>query len=155
VSVGAQIPVFKKLEPGGAFSELRIGAVASDQHGYLWLGADAGLLRFDGIRAEQPQVSDPQLTKNKVTALYTDRNGLLWAGFKNGLIARLGSDGILRRWEPEEGLPSAPVTGFAESNDGTLWMPTYGEGLYRYDGHHIYNINLDDGLPSNDVYCIA
>ncbi len=155
MSVGAQIPVFKKLEPGGAFSELRIGAVASDQHGYLWLGADAGLLRFDGIRAEQPQVSDPQLTKNKVTALYTDRNGLLWAGFKNGLIARLGSDGILRRWEPEEGLPSAPVTGFAESNDGTLWMATYGEGLYRYDGHHIYNINLDDGLPSNDVYCIA
>ena len=151
----AQIPIFRKLEPGGAFSELRFGAVAEDRHGYLWLGADAGLLRFDGIRTERPRTTHPPLEQHKVSALYVDTKGTLWAGYKNGLIARLGNDGVLRLWEPEEGLPAVPITGFAESNDGALWIATYGEGLYRYDGRRLYNANLDDGLPSNDVYAIA
>lgn len=154
-STAAQIPVFRKLEPGGAFSELRLGAVAEDRHGYLWLGADAGLLRFDGIRTERPRSVLPSLEQHKVTALYVDNRGILWAGYKNGLIARLGQDGALRLWEPEEGLPAVTVTGFAESNDGALWISTYGEGLYRYDGRRIHNFNLDDGLPSSDVYTIA
>lgn len=154
-STVAQIPVFRKLEPGGAFSELRFGAVAEDRHGYLWLGADAGLLRFDGIRTERPRSTHSPLEQHKVSALYVDTKGTLWAGYKNGLIARLGNDGVLRLWEPEEGLPAVPVTGFAESNDGALWLATYGEGLYRFDGRRLYNVNLDDGLPSNDVYAIA
>jgi ligand-binding sensor domain-containing protein len=60
--------------PGGAVS-----AIAQTPDGYLWIGTDKGLFRFDGIRFRVfQQVSPESLPLGPVQQLMTDDRGNLW-----------------------------------------------------------------------------
>lgn len=155
LSVHAQSPAFRRHEPGGVFSELQIHIAAEDCKGYLWLGTSEGLLRFDGIRFERPAASGIPQLNGKPSALYCDSKGVFWVGFRDGSIAYADRQGRWQLWIPEEGLPTAPITGFAESADNLFWIATYGEGLYYYNGKHLNNLSEDEGLPGNDIYTLA
>src|SRR5262249_5658976 len=63
------------------FTEGQITAVAQTSDGYLWLGTELGLLRFDGVRAVpwQPQGRE-QLPNNYIRSLLVSRDGTLWIG---------------------------------------------------------------------------
>lgn len=58
-------------------------AIAQTTDGYLWIGSEAGLLRFDGIRFEQWNTS--QLPDQRVIGLLGTRDGSLWIGTLGGL----------------------------------------------------------------------
>src|SRR5262249_62357719 len=64
-----------------------VQAVAQTADGYLWLGTDAGLFRFDGLKtvAWQPPSGD-SLPSNNVGRLFTARDGALWLGSEQGLV---------------------------------------------------------------------
>jgi len=56
-------------------------ALRQTSDGYLWIGTQDGLVRFDGIHFEvYTRDTVPQLKSNAVRALYEDRNGALWIG---------------------------------------------------------------------------
>src|SRR5580704_4156944 len=63
-------------------------SVAQTPDGYLWLGTESGLFRFDGVRAVpwQPP-SGEQLLSNYIETLLVSRNGTLWIGTKKGLAS--------------------------------------------------------------------
>src|SRR5437667_9430311 len=57
-------------------------AIGQDADGYLWIGTDAGLLRFDGVRfTPWEEIGDTPLPKSPVSALWVARDGSLWVGF--------------------------------------------------------------------------
>src|SRR5438045_1536162 len=57
-------------------------AIAQTADGYLWIGSDSGLLRFDGARFTQwESLSTTSLPKVAVTALSASPDGTLWVGF--------------------------------------------------------------------------
>src|SRR5215831_7711847 len=58
-----------------------IFAIAQTPDGYLWLGTESGLYRFDGVRAVpwQPSAGEP-LPSNFVDGLLVARDGTLWIG---------------------------------------------------------------------------
>ncbi len=147
----AQVPQFK---PQSLERELqgvgpRLAFEAPD--GFIWLGTDQGLGRFDGQRTEW-YVMPSSETDNKVTAIGACR-GQIWAGYADGRVYR-ESQGVFSLWDIEEGLPAVPVTGIADGPDGQVWIATYGEGLYVHNGQHLYNIDEADGLPGNDIYTL-
>ena len=45
----------------------------------------------------------------------------------------LGADYAIERWTIDDGLPQSSVTGIAQSQDGYLWLTTFG-GVVRFDG---------------------
>ena len=63
------------------FSKGTINATAQTADGYLWLGTEFGLLRFDGVRAVpwQPPHGE-QLPSNFVVSLLVAHDGTLWIG---------------------------------------------------------------------------
>lgn len=56
---------------------------ASD--GYIWIGTQAGLVRFDGVRFVS-QTSQSGLPSSPVISLLADADGSLWIGTETGLI---------------------------------------------------------------------
>ena len=70
-------------------------ALAQDRGGYLWIGAQDGLYRFDGIAFESILPERQIGSRSSVTAVVGARDGSVWAGYSTGGIARY-SNGVLR-----------------------------------------------------------
>ena len=68
------------------FTKGYIDAMAQTPDGYLWLGTEFRLLRFDGVRTVpfQPP-GDQHLPPGRVDALLVSRDGTLWIGTEKGL----------------------------------------------------------------------
>src|SRR5947209_2188217 len=62
-----------------------IRALEQTRDGYLWLGTDEGLARFDGYEFVVFDKAHGQVPDNSITALEADNDGSLWIGTQNGL----------------------------------------------------------------------
>src|SRR5712691_449889 len=72
------------------FSKGVINSIAQTPDGYLWLGTEFGLLRFDGVRAVPWQPPDQHLPSSLVARLLVARDGTLWIGTLKGLASWKG-----------------------------------------------------------------
>ena len=73
---------------GADFSDALIRSVAQTADGYLWLGTEFGLRRFDGVRAvpwEPP--AGQHLPSSDIRSLQGARDGRLWIGTFRGLAS--------------------------------------------------------------------
>ena len=68
------------------FSKGAIRSIAQTPDGYLWLGTEFGMLRFDGVRAVpwQPPPDQP-LPSDDIWSLLATRDGALWIGTAKGV----------------------------------------------------------------------
>jgi signal transduction histidine kinase/ligand-binding sensor domain-containing protein len=99
------------------FTQGTILRIAQTPDGYLWLGTEFGLYRFDGVRAIpwQQQLNDNFLSRH-IYGLLVARDGTLWIGTDKG--AASWKDGNLTRY-PE--LDKQNINGFLEDREGTIW----------------------------------
>jgi len=107
-------------------------AIGQDRDNYLWIGTDAGLLRFDGVRfTPWDQAHDPAMPRAPVTALWVARDDTLWVGFVGSGVVRLRHGRI--RAEDQIAGALGSVTDLAEDRTGTMWA--VGDGrLFRTHG---------------------
>jgi len=92
--------------------------IAQGSDGYLWLGTEAGLVRFDGVTFTTYNTANtPALTDNYINALLMDRADTLWAGsWYGGVTSR--SHG---RPAPAPGANGSRVNGLFQDRAGTIW----------------------------------
>jgi ligand-binding sensor domain-containing protein len=103
------------------FAKGEINFIAQTNDGYLWLGTESGLLRFDGVRTVpwQPP-SGERLPSNVISGLLAARDGTLWIGTYKCLAS--WKDGKLTHY-PE--LAGTLVGPFLEGRDHTVWFGTF------------------------------
>ncbi len=122
-----------------------VQALAQTQDGFVWIGTEAGLARFDGNNfAVWDRNSTPALPSGDVRCLLATADGALWAGTADGLMRR--KQDAWTRFGAEQGLPAGPVRALVEAG-GTLWVWT-DMGLARLDGERFVTEAQRDGLPS-------
>ena len=97
-------------------------SIVQTPDGYLWLGTEFGLLRFDGVRFSSwaPPASQ-LLPSNNILALLATRDGALWIGTTEGLVSL--KDGRLTDY-PE--IDRGPVFSLLEDHDGAVWIGLHG-----------------------------
>lgn len=95
-------------------------AIAQTPDGFLWIGSQYGLTRFDGVHFDQ-SLTD-LLPKTNVSRLFADSNGDLWIGYLFGGISVLHQGKISS--EPEGALPGGTVLSIFRAKDGALWVAT-------------------------------
>lgn len=99
------------------FTQGTILTIAQTPDGYLWLGTEFGLYRFDGVRVvpwRPPPGED--LPSRNVYHLLAGRDGTLWIGTAKGVAA--WKDGKLTRY-PE--LDGQMIYSLLEDHEGTIW----------------------------------
>jgi len=100
------------------FFKSAIHGIAQTPDGYLWLGTEFGLLRFDGVKnAEWQPPPGQHLPSNYIRGILAARDGTLWIGTTKGLASWKG--GKLTQY-PE--LAGHDVFRVIEDREGSVWV---------------------------------
>lgn len=121
-----------------------IRAITQTTDGYLWLGTDEGLARFDGYEFVVFSKSNGDLPANSITALAAASDGSLWIGTSSGLTRY--RDKRFRTYTTAQGLPDNAVTGLYSDHAGTLWVVA-GVYLSRFENGKFTNFAPETDLP--------
>lgn len=122
-------------------------AVAQTPDGYVWLGTQGGLARFDGVRfVTFDKTSTPALGSTFVWALTVARDGSLWIGTNDGLVHF--KDGTFLRYGTADGLAGDTVISVGEAADGAIWVGTLGKGASRYHDGRFTTFGTAEGIPA-------
>jgi signal transduction histidine kinase/streptogramin lyase len=118
--------------------------VSQTKDGYIWIGSQSGLVRFDGVRFVPwtfPAGSQPP--SPEVGGLFGARDGSLWIGTRGGLSHWTGQR--LINFPDARGI----VESIVEDHDGSIWF-THGEGsspLCHVSDDQIHCYGAADGIP--------
>ncbi|MGA8740874.1 MAG: two-component regulator propeller domain-containing protein [Terracidiphilus sp.] len=122
-----------------------VQAIAQTRDGFVWLGTEAGLARFDGNGFVLfDQNSKPALPSNDVRCLFEARDGTFWIGTAEGLAS--WKNGTQTAYTTTNGLPSNAIRALAQDSAGALWVST-DQGAARLNGDHFEQI----GLGSHEI----
>ena len=132
---------FHRRGPSEGLSQAVVTDVAQDQNGFMWIGTQEGLNRFDGYGFEvfrhDPQIPS-SLSHDWVRALLIDSHGVLWVGTEDGGLNRFNEgDKTFSHCSNEPSDPDSlshdRVRAIVEDIDGALWVGTDGGGLNRFE----------------------
>jgi ligand-binding sensor domain-containing protein/signal transduction histidine kinase len=102
-----------------------VHVVVQTSDGFLWLGTEGGLARFNGYQFRVfDRENTPGFAGDDIRCLVEGRLGTLWVGTASGLT-RL-KDGRARMFTPADGVPGGAVRMMLEAGDGRLWVLTEG-----------------------------
>jgi ligand-binding sensor domain-containing protein len=103
------------------FAQGEITAIAQAPDGYLWLGTQFGLFRFDGVRVTNWQPPPEQhVPPGQIFSLLVSHDGTLWIGAK-GLAS--WKDGKLT-WYPK--FTDQYIFALREDREGDVWIGSSG-----------------------------
>lgn len=121
----------------------------------VWVGRKSGGLThlyWQGDRlAAESYTQSTGLAQNSVYSVYESRDGAVWAGSLSGGLSKV-QGGHITTYSAADGLGS--VTSILEDADGTMWFGTP-DGLKGLSAGHWRSFTARNGLPSNEINCLA
>jgi ligand-binding sensor domain-containing protein/tRNA A-37 threonylcarbamoyl transferase component Bud32 len=122
--------------------------------GYLWLGTEEGLLRFDGVTFTTfDENNTPEITNNFINWLCEDSNKTLWIGIRGGGLVRWKNNAF-RHYTREDGLLHDVINCVTEGPGGALWIGTQGGGVFKFQDNKFSQFPKLNGLPCETVRTI-
>lgn len=132
-----------------------VDAIVQTPDGYLWLGTEEGLARFDGVRFKVfDKENTPALRSNHISSLLVDSQKNLWIGTQGGGLVKL-HEGSFSTYTVRSGLPNDTILSLYEDRQGALWIGTDGGGLARFYAGRVEIYTTRNGLPSDSIFSLA
>ena len=119
--------------PGGS-----ITSIAQTSDGYLWIGTDKGLVRFDGLNFHQFEQAHPDpILIGPVRTLLVDASDNLWILLQNTQVFRYQNGNFeLIRGEAENG-----TTAMARGTSGAVLLSSLAEGTVAYSDNRFRTLS--------------
>jgi signal transduction histidine kinase/ligand-binding sensor domain-containing protein len=123
-----------------------VQAITQDREGYLWLGTEGGLVRFNGLQFEPWDAAARPLSGDSVAALITARDGSVWVGFiDSGGVSRIKDGRVTNMPRPKQDDTRALL----EDRSGTIWAGGRQGLMYFRDG--AWQGPVASGLPNGPI----
>jgi ligand-binding sensor domain-containing protein/signal transduction histidine kinase len=136
--------------PGG-----EVSGIAQSADGYLWIGTDRGLIRFDGLTFRQIQQAStgyPPITH--VLGLTADRDGVLWVRLQGSRILRY-HDGVIEDVFAPVVAGEADFTAMTRAVSGDILLAGLRSGLVRQQGSDFTRLAPELAMPRTVVISLA
>lgn len=150
---------FNKNNPNTSLKPYGLYTIYKDRKGFMWFGtASLGVCRYDGKNLNWHYEEQLQTTPNGgdfgTRAIFEDKNGKFWInntrfryvietyGNKPITFKKENGIGYLNKTNKMEFPFFLSVT---EDNKGNLWLATYEDGVYKYNGKELIHYPIKDG----------
>jgi signal transduction histidine kinase/ligand-binding sensor domain-containing protein len=119
-----------------------------DPDGSMWIATlGGGVAHYQAGKFRTYTVRDG-LPSDDIGCLYRDSRGILWVGTRGAGIARM----VHGRFEKLPlAIPASPITAFLDGTDHSLWIATFGYGVFRLQNGTLRSFTVKDGLPDNRI----
>jgi len=130
-----------------------VNAIVQTPDGFLWLGTDKGLFRFDGMILESIYFSDsPGGQSPYINTLLADKDGGLWIGERNNLLYL--KDSQLQYVLKEGERPTGAISHIYQDNEANIWIATAGDYLFRFKDGKLTHFDRAQGISVPWIYSI-
>lgn len=158
--------VFRHLNTSQGLSHNKISCVLQDSRGFIWIGTEDGLNRYDGYHIDVYK-HDPadasSLTSSSIRCLFEDHFKKLWIGTDDGLAmfdSEIEKFVLFKINNSGNSISSNQVTCIEEDADGNLWIGTAGGGLNIFNTTSgkwsVYKTSAEEGaICSNNITAIT
>ena len=124
---------FAHLDMEHGLSQSSIQGVVQDNDGFIWIGTQYGLNRFNGYHFhtfDHDPDDEHSLSDSRIQNLYRGRDGAIWVVTGSGLDRLMPESGHIDRFEPRfrSAMVSTPAL-IREDRMGNLLVPTH-DGVY-------------------------
>ena len=123
-----------------------VSAIAQSAEGYLWIGTNGGVYRFNGNDFTQLPLRDiPDLPSRQVHSMTLDSSGQLWLGVERGPIIRIGENSF-QTFGEADGIPARRTHKITEDHHGRIWV-AYSNLICLIDGNKVTRFTKENGIP--------
>ncbi len=149
---------FERIGLEQGLSQSTVYAMVQDHQGFIWVGTQDGLNRYDGyeFKVFRHDSDDPtSLANNDVTALLLNDDHSLWVGTHFGLclmdLETATFDCQQYQMGQSQSLAPNRITSLAKDAEGKLWVGTYGGGIKVIDrqANHVEHMRFDSSNPGS------
>ena len=132
---------FRNLNTENGLPTNHVDVILQDKHGFIWLGTQEGLLRYDGYHFQtyKNNPADPNsISSNFIDALLEDQEGILWIGTRYGGLNRFDpTTQSFSRFIPEpnnrDSIGDAFINSLTQDRVGNIWFGTTNGQINRLD----------------------
>ncbi len=130
--------------------------IVEDKTGNVWFGTDAGLVKYNGDKFIRFSKNEG-LQDDEIWGLTIDKSGLIWVGSIGGVSLFDGKkftpfllpDLMVENSQPM--LSDKLVFKFVEDRNGTMWLATDGNGIFKYNNRAFTHLTTKNGLTDNNT----
>jgi signal transduction histidine kinase/ligand-binding sensor domain-containing protein/DNA-binding response OmpR family regulator len=132
-----------------------VQAVLQSHDGYIWLGTQEGLVRFDGVRfVVFNRKNTPQITRNHIQSMIEGKDGSLWLGTVGGGLVHF-KNGEFKVYTTHDGLMNNDCQALYEDPEGHLWVGSFGTGIVELQNGKPVRYDSSNGLSNGFILAIA
>lgn len=142
---GSEVVAHPQLTRQLGVEDREIFDVLRDRNGNTWYCTGRGVMRERNERIEKLGTHGP--IGHAATHAYEDAQGNVWIGKDEGLF-RGTATGL------ELVADKMKVRTLFSDRDGSLWVGTNGDGLYRFKDRAIRMFTTADGLPGDSIMAV-
>ena len=117
-------------------SSNQITQICQDKDGYIWIGTEYGLNKYDGYRFTNylhDKANPNSVSSNVISHLFQDANGTLWVGTQMGLDRYDASENKFISVEMKGATSIPRINAITQEDKYHLLIGTAGYGLFRLD----------------------